>query len=79
MSEEKAKQSEQSNPLLDKAVRFIASAELLVEDGDFDSSASRLYYAMFHVAQALLEAKGLAFSSHRAVISAYGQYFARTA
>ena len=67
-----------SNLLLDKADRFIQSAELLVKDGDFDSAVSRLYYALFHTAQALLETKSLSFSSHRAVISAYGQHFART-
>jgi uncharacterized protein (UPF0332 family) len=61
-----------------KAERFIRSAQLLAENGDLDSAASRLYYAMFFVAEALLDAKGLTFSSHRAVISAYGQHFART-
>ena len=78
MCAEKANPSKPSNPLLDKAVRFIHSAELLSKDGDFDSAASRLYYAMFHTAQSLLEAVDLSFSSHRAVISAYGQHFART-
>ena len=78
MSAEKANQPASSNPLLQKAARFIHSAEMLAEDGDYDSAASRLYYAMFHTAQALLEKKDLSFSSHRAVISTYGQHFART-
>ena len=65
-------------PLLDKAERFVTSAEMLTEKGDFDSAASRLYYSMFFVAEALLAALDLTFSSHRAVISAYGQYFAKT-
>ena len=51
---------------------------MLVEDGDYDSAASRLYYAMFYMAEALLTAKKLTYSSHRAVISAYGQNFAKT-
>ncbi len=67
-----------SNPLLEKAARFIQSAELLFEDGDIDSAASRLYYAMFFVAEALLENLGLSFASHHAVLSAYGQHFAKT-
>jgi uncharacterized protein (UPF0332 family) len=33
---------------------------------------------MFFVAEALLAARGHNFSSHRAVISAFGQYFAKT-
>lgn len=65
-------------PLLEKADRFIRSAELLAADGDADSAASRLYYAMFFVAQALLATREQAYSSHKAVISAFGQQFAKT-
>lgn len=64
--------------LLEKAERYIHSAEVLAEEQDYDSAASRLYYAMFYVAQALLESLGQSFSSHRAVISAYGQNFAKS-
>jgi uncharacterized protein (UPF0332 family) len=67
-----------SDLLIAKAKRFIKSAEILAEIGDFDSAVSRLYYAMFHTAQALLETLGHTYSSHRAVISAYGQHFAKT-
>lgn len=67
-----------SDALLDKAQRYIRSARVLAEDDDLDSAASRLYYAMFYVAEAVLAAQGLSFSSHSAVISAYGQHFART-
>ncbi|MFZ6026960.1 MAG: HEPN domain-containing protein [Chloroflexota bacterium] len=63
--------------LLEKAERYIRSARLLADDGDLDSAASRLYY-MFYITGHLLEAKGLSFSSHRAVISAFGQHFAKT-
>ena len=67
-----------SEPLLSKAKRYLRSAEVLTEDGDLDSAASRLYYAMFYVAEALLQARGLSFSSHHAVIAAFGQHFAKT-
>jgi uncharacterized protein (UPF0332 family) len=67
-----------SDLLLEKAERYIRSAKLLAGDGDFDSAASRLYYAMFYIAERLLETKGLSFSSHRGVISAFGQHFAKT-
>ena len=33
---------------------------------------------MFYTAETLLEAKGYTFSSHKAVISAFGQQFAKT-
>jgi len=66
------------DPLLEKAERFIRSAQLLAEDKDYDSAISRLYYAMFYITETLLGEKGLSFSSHRAVISAFGQHFAKT-
>jgi uncharacterized protein (UPF0332 family) len=68
----------QFRPILEKSERFINSAKLLAEHGDFDSAASRLYYAMLYLAEALLEAQGLSFSSHRAVISTFGQHFTKT-
>jgi uncharacterized protein (UPF0332 family) len=68
-----------SELLLRKADRFIRSARLLTDDGDLDSAVSRLYYAMFFTAEALLAERGLSFASHHAVISAYGQAFAKTA
>jgi len=70
--------SEKPTGLLKKAQRFLASAELLIDSGDLDSAVSRTYYALFFMAAALLEAKGFSFSSHKAVISAFGQHFAKT-
>ena len=64
--------------LLAKAERYLKSARLLMDSGDLDSAVSRIYYAAFYVAEALLDAKGLSFSSHRGVISAFGQKFAKT-
>jgi uncharacterized protein (UPF0332 family) len=64
--------------LFDKARRYLKSAKLLLASGDLDSAVSRIYYAAFYVAEALLDAQGLSFSSHRAVISAFGLHFAKT-
>jgi len=63
---------------IQKAQRYLQSAKLLKDAHDYDSAASRLYYAMFYCAEVLLLAKGLTFSSHRAVIAAIGQHFAKT-
>ena len=49
-----------------------------MEDGDFESSVSRTYYAMFYSAQAALLTKQLSFSSHKGVISAFGEHFIKT-
>ena len=54
--------------LLRKARRYLESARLLSDAGDYDSAVSRTYYAAFYVAETLLDRLGLAYSSHRAVI-----------
>lgn len=64
--------------LLSRARRYMKSAKLLIEDGDYESAVSRVYYAMFYSVEALLLTKGLSFSSHKAVISAFGQHFVKT-
>lgn len=67
-----------TNPLLTKAQQYIDSAQVLSNIGDFDSAISRLYYAMFYITETLLDRLGLTFSSHHAVIAAYGLHFAKT-
>ena len=57
-------------PLIKKARRYLDSARLLMDAGDYDSAVSRVYYAAFYTAETLLDTLDLAFSSHRGVISA---------
>ena len=64
--------------LLRKAAESLRAAELLATNALFDFAASRAYYTMFYVAEAFLLNEGLTFSSHAAVISAFGRDFART-
>jgi len=64
--------------LLRKAGESLRAAQLLATNELLDFAASRAYYTMFYVAEAFLLNKGLTFSSHAAVISAFGRDFART-
>jgi uncharacterized protein (UPF0332 family) len=64
--------------LIDRAQTYLRSSQLLLEAGDFDSSVSRSYYAMFYLAEAALLAKGVAFSSHKAVITGFGEHLIKT-
>jgi len=64
--------------LLRKAQDNIAAARTLAERHHCGIAISRAYYAMFYVAEAFLVGDGLAFSSHAAVIAAFGQRFAKT-
>lgn len=63
--------------LLVKAQRSLEAAKSLMQKEFYDFAISRTYYAMFYVAEALLDREGLSFSSHAAVISAFGQYLAK--
>ena len=64
--------------LITKAKDSLAAAQILIKDGYYDFAASRGYYAMFYVASALLANLGLSYSTHAAVISAFGREFAKT-
>lgn len=68
----------ETQQLLEKAGRSIEAAELLAENDQPDFSASRAYYSMFYVAEALLNEKGLHFSKHGNVHAAFGEHFAKT-
>lgn len=71
--------SEEARELLSDARRNAAVAADLVERDDaIDIAASRAYYAMFYAAEAALLSLGLSFSSHSAVVSAFGREFAKT-
>jgi uncharacterized protein (UPF0332 family) len=61
--------------LIARADRAIKSAELLLQETDYDSSISRSYYAMFYMTEAVLLTKKLKFSSHKSVIMLFNQNF----
>lgn len=51
--------------LIERAKKYLNSSGILLDEGDYESSVSRAYYAMFYVAEAVLLTKGLSFSSHK--------------
>jgi len=68
----------EAKSLIERASKYLRSARLLLNEDDFESSVSRTYYAMFFSVQALLLLKNLSFSSHKGVVSAFGEYFVKT-
>jgi uncharacterized protein (UPF0332 family) len=62
---------------LQRAEENLAAARLLLEADHPAFALARAYYAMFTVASAALQTKGLAFSSHQAVMSAFAQHFVK--
>jgi uncharacterized protein (UPF0332 family) len=64
--------------LLKKAHSSLRAAKILSGEEIYDAAVSRAYYAMFYIAEAFLLGENLTFSKHSAVISKFGEYFART-
>jgi uncharacterized protein (UPF0332 family) len=64
--------------LLEKAGRAIAAGESSLRGGHTEADVSRSYYAMFHVAQSLLNERDLRFRKHGGVHSAFGEHFVKT-
>jgi uncharacterized protein (UPF0332 family) len=69
---------ESSQRLLDKASRAIEAAETLLENRLGEFSTGRSYYAMFYIAEALLNEKDLHFSKHGGVHGAFGEHYVKT-
>lgn len=53
-------------------------AKKLLEDGIFDDSASRAYYAAFHAASAVLLSEGLSADTHSGLVNLFGLHFVKT-
>ena len=64
--------------LIHKAKKSLEAAISLTKDQHFDFAASRAYFTMFYIAEALLAAIGQSYSKHSAVISAFGREYAKT-
>jgi uncharacterized protein (UPF0332 family) len=62
---------------MEAARQSLRAAERLSSDGLTRDGASRVYFAMFHAASAMLLAEGMRFRSHKETISAFGRAFAK--
>jgi len=64
--------------LIEKAETFLHTAEYVLSIADYDSCASRGYYAMFFIAEASLLTRQVTSSSHKGVINLFGEHFVKT-
>ena len=69
--------NEDIRSLVEKAKKFFNSSNLLFNADDYDSTVSRVYYAMFFSTEALLLTKNLAAKSHSGLISLFGDHFVK--
>lgn len=63
---------------IQRARRYLDTADLLIDEGDFESCVSRAYYAMFYVARAVLKKKGTTPKTHGGLRNQFGLYFIKT-
>ena len=68
----------QLQALMERAEDSHQAAKVLFDSRHFNFSAAQSYYTFFYLAEALLHSKGLEYSSHSAVMAAYGKEFAKT-
>ena len=69
---------ESSRLLLDKAVRAVQAAETLLNNDFAEFATGRAYYAMFYIAEALLNEKELHFNKHGGVHGAFGEQYVKS-
>lgn len=60
-----------------KARQAMAAADRLIEAGFFDDAVSRLYYAVFHMASAVLLSVNVEVKTHAALQSLFAQHVVR--
>ncbi len=64
---------QEQKELLEKASESLQAAKMLYDQGFYSFAASRAYYSMFYLAEAMLLSEGLSFSKHSTVHSAFGE------
>ncbi len=70
--------NEEIAALLNKAESKLKTAHIDFDNGRYDDSVSRAYYAVFHSMTAALLTKGMAFSSHGQVIGSFNREFIKS-
>lgn len=68
---------QQIKAVVEKAHRSLEVAKILYSKENFES-ASRAYYAVFHMMQAALLTKGISYSKHSGVISGFSEHFIKS-
>jgi len=69
--------TDEARRYLDKAEHALEVAKDLLKGGHAPDAASKIYYAMYYAAQAVLKAEGIDVVKHSAVESAFGHHFAK--
>lgn len=63
---------------LDRAEVALTAAQITLDNGLYDASANRAYYAVFYASNALLLTKGIVRKKHFGLLSAFRESFVKT-
>ena len=63
---------------IEKAEKKLNVAKKLLKSKDYEDAVSRAYYAVYHVAQALLLTEGQRAETHKGVVTLFGLLFVKT-
>jgi uncharacterized protein (UPF0332 family) len=69
--------TEESQLHFARAAECMEDAQILLDNERPAAAVARAYYAMFHAATAVLSFKGIKRSSHRGILSAFGEYLVK--
>ena len=64
--------------MIGKGRRSLIAAKKLFTEGDYETTSSRAYYAVFHTIQAILLTMDLTYSKHSGVIGGFFKHFIKT-
>jgi uncharacterized protein (UPF0332 family) len=70
--------SEEIRLHFERAAECVDDANLLLDNGRYAAAVTRAYYAMFHAATAVLLTKDIRRTSHRGILSAFGEQVVKT-
>lgn len=63
---------------IEKSQKKLEAAEKLFDLGYYEDAISRIYYAVFHIVQALLLTEGEKAETHKGVVTLFGLLFIKT-
>jgi len=69
--------TEEAQLHFERAAECMEDAQILLDNERLAAAVARAYYAMFHAATAVLSVKGIKRSSHRGILSAFGEYLVK--
>lgn len=66
------------NAFLQKSEKKLSVSKKLLNSSDYEDAVSRAYYAVFHMAQALLLTEGEKAETHKGIVTLFGLFFVKT-